>query len=173
MTLPGNHRSYFQRGVALLCAVLVVAQLYWSTSFRALADDRPKNEEKKDPADGAKPADPDPTGKAADPATPAKADAAKDDKSKPDAKKANPDEVEVSFQGANIDMVVQWLAQTTGKSVVKSSKVQCQLSIMSSKKISQREAVTLVYRALAVEGFVAIESSKSILIVPEGQEPKL
>ncbi len=167
MTLPGNHRNQFQRAVALLCALLMVAQLYWNTSFSALAQDPPKSEDKKDPVDAPKPApaDPDTTGKAADPA--------KDDKAKPDAKKATPDEVEVSFQGANIDMVVQWLAQTTGKSVVKSSKVQCQLSIMSSKKISQREAVTLVYRALAVEGFVAIESAKSILIVPEGQEPKL
>src|SRR5689334_21908540 len=30
----------------------------------------------------------------------------------------NQDDVQLSFQGANIDMVVQWLAQTTGKTVV-------------------------------------------------------
>ena len=172
MTLPRNYRNYPRRGVALLCAILVVAQLYWSTSFSALADDPPKNEEKKDPADTTKgaaaSADPDTTGKAADPAA-----GAKDDKAKADAKKGNPDEIEVSFQGANIDMVVQWLAQTTGKSVVKNSKVQCQLSIVSSKKVSQREALTLVFRALSLEGFVAIEYPKSILIVPEGQEPKM
>ena len=30
-----------------------------------------------------------------------------------------------------------------------------------------------MYRALALESFTTIESSKSILIVPEGQEPKL
>ncbi|MBI4323721.1 MAG: hypothetical protein HY674_00485, partial [Chloroflexi bacterium] len=58
-------------------------------------------------------------------------------------------------------------------SVVKHPKVQCQLTIVSSKKLTVREAVTLVYRALALESFTAIESSKSILIVPEGQEPKL
>ena len=69
-------------------------------------------------------------------------------------------------------MVVQWLAKTTGKSVVKHPKVQCQLTIVSSKGLKQREAVNLVYRALALEGFTAIESSKSILIVPEGSEPK-
>ncbi|MBI4326833.1 MAG: hypothetical protein HY674_16455, partial [Chloroflexi bacterium] len=28
------------------------------------------------------------------------------------------DEIQLSFQGANVDMVVQWLAKTTGKSVV-------------------------------------------------------
>ncbi len=79
---------------------------------------------------------------------------------------------QLSFQGANIDMVVQWLAKATGKSVVKHPKVQCQLTIVSSKGLKPRESVNLVYRALALEGFTAIESSKSILIVPEGSEPK-
>ena len=83
------------------------------------------------------------------------------------------DEIQVSFQGANIDMIVQWLAQTTGKSVVKHPQAQCQLTIMSSKKVSTREAINLVYRALALEGFTAIESGNSILIVPEGKEPKM
>ena len=88
-------------------------------------------------------------------------------------KPAATDEIQVSFQGANIDMIIQWLAQTTGKSVVKHPRAQCQLTIVSSKKLSPRDAVTLIYRALALEGFTAIESAKSILIVPEGSEPKL
>ncbi len=88
-------------------------------------------------------------------------------------KAAGPDEIQVSFQGANIDMIVQWLAQTTGKSVIKHPQVQCQLNIMSSKKVSPREAINLVYRALALEGFTAVESSDAILIVPEGKEPKM
>lgn len=83
------------------------------------------------------------------------------------------EEIQVSFQGANIDMVVQWLAKTTGKSVVKHPKVQCQLTIVSSKKLTARDAIALVYRALALEGFTTIEGTKSILIVPEGQEPKI
>jgi type II secretion system protein D len=88
------------------------------------------------------------------------------------AKKSPDDLIQLSFQGANIDMVVQWLAETTDKSVVKHPQVQCQLTIVGSKKISRQEAITLVYRALALEGFAAVESSKSILIVPEGKEPK-
>jgi general secretion pathway protein D len=90
-----------------------------------------------------------------------------------------PDEVasdgtmQVSFQNANVDMIVQWLAKTTGKSVVKHPKVQCQLTIVSSKRIAQREAINLIYSALALEGFSTIESSSTILIVPDGQEPKL
>src|ERR1051326_3583684 len=50
-------------------------------------------------------------------------------------------DIQVSFQGANIDMIVQWLAQTTGKSVVKHPQAQCQLTIMSSKKLPPREAI--------------------------------
>ena len=83
------------------------------------------------------------------------------------------EEVQLSFQGANIETVVQWLAKTTGKSVVKHPMVQCQLTIVSSKNLPFREAVNIVYRALALEGFTAIESSKSILLVPEGKEPKM
>ena len=70
-------------------------------------------------------------------------------------------------------MIVQWLAQTTGKSVVKHPRVQCQLTIVSSKKVSTREAINLIYRALALEGFTAVESSNAILLVPEGQEPRM
>jgi type II secretion system protein D len=83
------------------------------------------------------------------------------------------DEIQLSFQNANIDTVIQWLAQTTGKSVVKHPQVNCQLTINSTKKLKQREALNLVFRALALEGFSAIEFSTSILIVPEGKEPKM
>jgi type II secretion system protein D len=83
------------------------------------------------------------------------------------------DEIQLSLQGANVDMVVQWLAQTTGKTVIKHPRVQCQLTITSSKKLSKREAIDLVYRALSLEGFTATESSSAILITPEGSEPKM
>ncbi len=83
------------------------------------------------------------------------------------------DLIQLSFQGANIDMIVQWLSQTTGKSVLKHPQVQCQLTITSSKKVTTREAVNLVYRALALEGYSAIEFSDSILIVPQDKEPRM
>jgi type II secretion system protein D len=86
---------------------------------------------------------------------------------------ASSDEVQLSLMGANVDMVVQWLAQNTGKTVIKSPKVQCQLMITSSKKLPKRAAITLVYRALALEGFGVTESSNAIYLTPEGQEPKM
>ncbi len=89
------------------------------------------------------------------------------------AASTNADEMQLSLQGANVDMVVQWLAQTTGKTVIKHPRVQCQLTITSSKKMTKREAIDLVYRALALEGFTATESSSSIVLTPEGAEPKM
>ena len=88
-------------------------------------------------------------------------------------KGASSDEVQLSLMGANVDMVVQWLAQNTGKTVIKSPKVQCQLMITSSKKLPKRAAITLVYRALASKGFSVTETSNAIYITPEGQEPKM
>src|SRR5207244_1586217 len=90
-----------------------------------------------------------------------------------DGSKTNVDEIQLSFQGANVDMIIQWLAATTGKTVLKHPQVQCQLTITSSKKVSTREAIVLVYRALAMEKVSVIESARSILLVPEGQEPRM
>ena len=70
-------------------------------------------------------------------------------------------------------MIAQWLAETTGKNVIKHPQAQCQITIFGSKKVSRGQAVTMVYHALEVEGFTAIESAQSILIVPEGKEPKM
>ena len=83
------------------------------------------------------------------------------------------DGIQISFQGANVDMVAQWLSQTTGKTVVKHPRVQCQVTIISNKKMPMREAINMVYRALALEGFSAVELSNSIMIVPAGEEPKM
>lgn len=89
------------------------------------------------------------------------------------ATNAVPTEITVGFEGADINMIVQWLSQTTGKSVVKHPQAQCQLTITSSRKLNQRAAIELVYRALSLEGFSAVESADSIFIVPEGKEPKM
>jgi len=81
--------------------------------------------------------------------------------------------IQLSFQGAQIDMVINWLAKTTGKSVIKHPEVRTQLTIMNSKKLPVRDALNLVYSALSLQNVSAIESSSSIFIVPTGKEPKL
>jgi type II secretion system protein D len=91
----------------------------------------------------------------------------------PEEPKRPTDLISLSFQNMQIDQVVQWLSDNTGKSVVKHPTAHCQMTIVGTKKVTRQEAVTMVYRALGMEGFTAIESSDSILIVPEDKEPKL
>ena len=168
---------------ALLCVGLISVQLFWSSSTSTIA----QNTQKEPGTNPKPPPEPVGTNSPAATSTNATANAAQTGSStnqttaavftnspaSTTADKAASEDIQVSFQGANIDMIVQWLAQTTGKSVVKHPQVQCQLTIVSSKKVSPREAVTLVYRALSLEGFTAVESSDSILIVPEGKEPRM
>ncbi|HEY3864429.1 MAG TPA: secretin N-terminal domain-containing protein [Verrucomicrobiae bacterium] len=90
-----------------------------------------------------------------------------------EAKKLPADLIEVSFQNMQIDQLLNWLSENTGKSVVKHPQVHCQVTIVSTKKVTRRDAVTMVYRALGMEGFTAIESADSILIVPADQESKM
>jgi len=83
-----------------------------------------------------------------------------------------PEESQLSFNGANVEVVMKWLAEVTGKSVARHKGVQCQLTVLSPKKVPTREAIQLVYRALALEGFSAIETRNAILLVPEANELK-
>jgi len=81
--------------------------------------------------------------------------------------------IQLSFKGANVTVVVEWLAKMTGKSIIKHKDVKCKLDILSSKKVPVKEAIRLVYRALALEGYSAIENSKVIMLVPEKIEAKV
>jgi type II secretion system protein D len=83
------------------------------------------------------------------------------------------DKMLLSFKEARIDMISQWLAEATGKSIVKHPQVNCNLTIISTKKLEKRDAIELVYQALALEGFNAIESANSIFLLPEGKQPKI
>ena len=157
---PSARRNLFR-------AVLVVAQIWAAAGNPVRAQDA-----------AAKPPTPPAPAPGASPSTNAPAAAAPGGTNSPSGpggtnSPAASDEIQLSFQGANIDMIVQWLSQNTGKSILKHPQAQCQLTIVGSKKVSIREAINLVYRALSLEGFAAIESGNSILIVPEGKEPKM
>ncbi len=183
MNPPRNLNKKFGAAAALLCVGLISAQLFWSSSTSTIAQntqtDPGLNPKTTPPPAGTNtPAGTGtntPTAATATGSTTNQSSAAVSTNSPAPASgdKGTNEDIQVSFQGANIDMIVQWLAQTTGKSVVKHPQVQCQLTIVSSKKVSPRDAVTLVYRALSLEGFTAVESADSILIVPEGKEPKM
>lgn len=79
-------------------------------------------------------------------------------------------DIQSSFQGANIDMIAQWLAKATGKRGQTSAR---SVSVDHRElQEAQPEAINLVYRALSLEGFNSVESSQSTSIVPDGQDPR-
>jgi hypothetical protein len=49
-------------------------------------------------------------------------------------KKLPTDLIQLSFQNMQIDQVLQWLAENTGKSVVKHPAAHCQVTIVATKK---------------------------------------
>ncbi len=172
----------FSLTATLICLGLGSGLLVWNLPLSVAAQDAPNSPAKKNPPEPASAPAPGTVVKADIPATPKPKEGSPEAPAVQTPVKTQPlgesenvsasDEIQLSFQGANIDMVVQWLAKTTGKSVVKHPKVQCQLTIVSSKKLTARDAISLVYRALSLEGFTTVETSNSILLLPEGQEPK-
>ena len=83
------------------------------------------------------------------------------------------DMIQMSFQNMQVDQVLQWLSENTGKSVVKHPQVNGQVTIVGTKKVTRQEAVTIVYRSLEMQNIAAIETADAILIVPADQESKL
>ncbi len=81
--------------------------------------------------------------------------------------------VELSFQNAKIELIMKWLGEVTGKTIIKHPKVKCQLNVMSSKKRTLEQALRMVYNALSLEGFSAIETSDTIYLVPEKDAAKI
>ena len=175
--LPNPSRKF--EPAIRLCVALLAAQLVWTPTISALAQTTPKDSEKKAAVSTNAPAPVVEPGASAKPVgtsnsntvTAIEGTGSSTNAGAESASSTN--EIQVSFQGANIDMIVQWLAQTTGKSVVRSPQAQCQLTIVGSKKVTPREAIALIYRALSLDGIAVVESSKFIFIVPEGKEPKM
>ncbi len=83
------------------------------------------------------------------------------------------EEIQLSFDGVGVQFVVTWLAEMTGKSIVKHKDVDCQLTIVSPNQLPVKEALRLVYRALALEGFSVIENHADILLVPSEEAKKM
>ncbi|HVR73580.1 MAG TPA: secretin N-terminal domain-containing protein, partial [Planctomycetota bacterium] len=131
----------------------------------------PADSKAAEPPAAPQPAPEQPAGKEDSPVPPS-APAAPSPAAPAPAPPAAPD-VQLSFAGAEIDAVIRWLAEATGKSIVKHKTVACQLTIVSSKKLPLRDAIDLVYRALALEGFSVIEDVDSIVILPEAMEAKM
>ena len=71
-----------------------------------------------------------------------------------------------NLKNANIDQILKFIAEHTGKPVLKSKKVAPTITVSSSERITPQQALDLMYDALRLEGFIVLESEERIQIVP-------
>src|SRR5205807_1449679 len=124
----------FGRAPRLLLVCVLATILSWRAPSWVQAQDAAKDPGKKDGAEASKSANTNTTDTLTtttnSPASVAGAAPAAANTSGTNAPtEKDSDEIQLSFQGANVDMIVQWLAEKTGKTVIKHPRVQCQLTI--------------------------------------------
>ena len=74
--------------------------------------------------------------------------------------------VSLSFDQADIDHVLKFLAQASGKTIIKDPAVKAKVTIVSLAKITVREALDVMRAFLSVKGYAMLEDKNVIRIVP-------
>ena len=74
--------------------------------------------------------------------------------------------IAVNLNNVNIDSVVKFLSDMTGKMVIKHKDVKAQLSVFSPGKVTKERAFQLVSEALMLEKVAVVEDKDSIKLVP-------
>ncbi|MFN3650693.1 MAG: secretin N-terminal domain-containing protein [Armatimonadota bacterium] len=73
-------------------------------------------------------------------------------------------EIAFSFQQADIDDVLRFLADATGKIVFKDPAVQTQITIRNQTRMPLQRAIGLLSEILALKGYALIERENSIIV---------
>jgi general secretion pathway protein D len=72
--------------------------------------------------------------------------------------------ISFSFQQADIDDVLRFLAEASGKLVFKDSSVSMSLSIRNQSRIKVSEAIKLIQTILALKGFSLVETEDALIV---------
>ncbi len=73
----------------------------------------------------------------------------------------------LNMRGADIQAVIQWLADATGRTIVVDPRVRGEVTILARDPVSVGEAYQIVTSALQIYGFAAIERDGVVQIVPQ------
>jgi general secretion pathway protein D len=82
---------------------------------------------------------------------------------KPDGQKL----ISMSFDQADIDHVLKFMAEQSGKTIVKDPGVQTKVTIVSTAKITMADAFRVLSALLSVKGYAMIEDEEIVRIVPK------
>ena len=72
----------------------------------------------------------------------------------------------VNFKDTDIQEVIKFVADATGKTIVVDPKVRGQVRVISQEPVNQKELYQLFLSIIDVQGFTAVESGKVVRIVP-------
>jgi len=72
--------------------------------------------------------------------------------------------ISFSFQQADIDDILRFLADTSGKLVFKDSSVAMSLTIKNQSRIKVSEAIKLIQTILSLKGFSLVETEEALIV---------
>ena len=75
--------------------------------------------------------------------------------------------VTLNFKDADIDSVISWMAEQTGKNFIVDPRVKSKVTIISGKPLNKDELYQVFLSVLQVHGFAAVPSGDVIKIVPD------
>jgi general secretion pathway protein D len=81
---------------------------------------------------------------------------------KPDGDKL----ISMNFDQADIDHVLKFLAEQSGKTIVREPSVQAKITIVSTAKITVADAFKIVGALLSVKGYTLIEDDHIVRVIP-------
>ncbi|MCC6487646.1 MAG: hypothetical protein IT364_09115 [Candidatus Hydrogenedentes bacterium] len=83
------------------------------------------------------------------------------------------DGVAVNLNNVDIDHVVKFITEITGKPVVKQKDVSVKISVFSPGKIDKKRALSLISDALILEKIAVVEDKDTIKLVPAEMLPEM
>jgi len=85
----------------------------------------------------------------------------------PKADEKNGDMVALNLKDANVDKILKFLSELTGKPVMKHREAKAKITISSAAKIPRQDAIRMVCEALRIEKVAVVERDGIIWLVPE------
>ncbi|MCP4644726.1 MAG: hypothetical protein GY851_30070, partial [bacterium] len=94
-------------------------------------------------------------------------DATKDgEKKEGDSEEEEKTTVAINLNKVNIDQIIKFLTEITGKFVVKHKDVNAQITVFSAKEVSKEKAFKLIVESLLLEKVAVVETADTIRLVP-------
>ncbi len=85
----------------------------------------------------------------------------------------NPDKpLRLNFRNAPLDMVLDYLSEAAGFIIVLETEVRGRLDVWSNQPLSKEEAVELLNKVLAKNGYAAIQAGRTLTIVSRDEAKK-